>query len=70
MSTVQLIEKLKKLVGFDFDFDGIYTIDDIALIQEENDMKKYIEDIYFKKVPHELQNNILIEKLGINFNHE
>ena len=33
-------------------------------------MKKYIEDIYFKKVPHELQNNILIEKLGINSNHE
>ena len=70
MSTVQLIEKLKKLVGFDFDFDGIYTIDDIALIQEDNDMKKYIEDIYFKKVPHELQNNILIEKMGINSNHE
>ena len=33
-------------------------------------MKKYIEDIYFKKVPHELHNNILNQKLGINFNHE
>ena len=70
ISTIQLIEKLKKLVGFDFDFDGIYTIDDISLIQEENDMKKYIEDIYFKKVPYELQNNILLEKMGINPNHE
>ena len=71
ISTKQLTEKLKKIAGFDFEFDGIYTIDDIPLIQEEKDMNKYIEDIYFKKVPNEYQNNVLIEKMRIkNHNNE
>lgn len=65
ISTNKLTEKLKEIIGFDFEFDGIYTIDDIALIQEERDMDKYIQDIYFKKVPKETENNILLEKIGI-----
>ena len=70
ISTKNLTEKLKEIIGFNFVFDGIYTIDDISLIQEESDMDKYIQDIYFKKVPKECENNILLEMMGINKNNE
>ncbi len=70
ISTNELTEKLIKICGFDFEFDGIYTIDNLPLIMEQDDMDKLIQDIYFKKVPKECENNILLKQMGISQNKE
>lgn len=61
----ELTNQLIKKFGFEFDFDGIYTIHDLSLIENEKDINKLIEDLYFSKSPIECENNILLDKMGI-----
>ena len=46
----ELTNQLIKKFGFEFDFDGIYTINDLSLIEEEKDINKLIEDLYSSKL--------------------
>lgn len=61
----ELKNQLSNKFGLEFDFDGLYTIDDLALFQEDNDMEKLIQDLYFAKVPFDSKNNVLLEQMGI-----
>lgn len=65
ITTNELTNELIKKFGFQFEFDGIYTINELALIGDENDMDKLIEDLYFSKIPIECKNNILLDKMGV-----
>ena len=66
LTTNQLIDILVKKIGFEFIFDGLYTINDVPLIEKEDDMKKLIEDLYFGKIPIECENNILLKQMSIS----
>ena len=66
LTSVKLNNELVQKFGFEFEFDGLYIIDDVALVKEENDMEKLIEELYFSKFPTEITNNILLEEIGIN----
>ena len=61
----ELTNQLIKKFGFEFDFDCMYTINDLSLIEEEKDINKLIEDLYSLKTPFECKNNILLDKMGI-----
>ena len=68
----KLKDLLSKMCGFEFDFDGLYTIDDYPLINNDDDMEKLIEDLYFSVVPFpiEFKENMLLHKMKINNNKE
>ena len=51
LTSVKLNNELVQKFGFEFEFDGLYIIDDVALVKEENDMEKLIEELYFSKFP-------------------
>ena len=65
ITTKELNNQLAQKYGFEFDFDGLYTMDELALIENENDVEKLIEDLYFAKMPIESENNILLKQMGI-----
>lgn len=69
LTVKQLTNELIKNYSFSFDFDGLYTIDEVSIIKDENDYEKLIEDLYFSNIPKKNNNNNeLINKMGINKN--
>ena len=64
-----MTDKLIKQFNIVFDFDGLYDINDFALIHDEKDKEKLIEDIYFSNIPKDSKiNNISIKQIGISEN--
>ena len=69
LTTNELTDKLIKQFNIVFDFDGLYDINDFALIHDEKDKEKLIEDIYFSNIPKDSKiNNISIKQIGISEN--
>ena len=65
-----MTDKLIKQFNILFNFDGLYDINDFALIKDEKDKEKLIEDIYFSNIPKDSKiNNISIKQIGITENN-
>ena len=60
-----MIDISVKKIGSKFDFDYLYTIKDVSIIEKENNMEKLFEDLYFRKVLTECENNILYNQKRI-----
>ena len=65
----QLTDELIKKFELVFEFDGLYSIDDISLFKNENDLEKLVEDLYFSNILNgQIINYDLINQLGITRN--